>query len=315
VAPYLTVAPPSFLEPSPLLISLEHEHAVVWLHGEIGLSLAEDLTTFAAHLRQLGLPVYLEVSQMTFCDSTLANFLDDLLREVPVAICQPHKPLVQLLQIWDLAHRVLIAPARPTPPDSHERSPARVAPPRRAAPQMDTLIPKVAAGDHAAFEELYHAAKPRVRAIATRVVRNPAIASEAVQECFLDVWRLSNTFDPARGSAMAWIATIAHRRSVDIVRRNQSSVQRDFAYGIAMYSRPHQDQPGAALLDRLEIAEVMQALTQLTSLQRDAVKLAYFSGLTIPQIAQQLGVPISTLRTRVRDGLQRLRTTLDLSPT
>ena len=112
--------------------------------------------------------------------------------------------------------------------------------------ELDGLLTRAGAGDHAAFEALYLATRPRVTAIAVRVLRNPAIASEAVQECFLDVWRLSATFDAARGTAIGWIATIAHRRSVDMVRKAQASLRREVAHGIATYcpaTRTSRQQP------------------------------------------------------------------------
>jgi RNA polymerase sigma-70 factor (ECF subfamily) len=176
--------------------------------------------------------------------------------------------------------------------------------------ELDGLLTRVGTGDHAAFEALYLATRPRITAIALRVLRNPAIASEAVQECYLDVWRLSATFDPARGTAIGWISTIAHRRSVDMVRRAEASFRREVAHGIATYCPAHQDEPAAAAIARAELTEVVEALSQLSSLQRQAVQMVYFSGLPAPEIALKLGVPLATLRTRLRDGVLRLRKTL-----
>jgi RNA polymerase sigma-70 factor (ECF subfamily) len=175
---------------------------------------------------------------------------------------------------------------------------------------LDDLLTRVANGDHASFEALYRATLPRAQAIAVRVLRNPAIASEAVQECFLDVWRLSATFDPSRGTAISWIATIVHRRAVDMVRKAQATARRDLAYGVATYYPAHEDEPAAALLQRIEIAELLSAMDQLSSVQRQAVQLVYFSGLPVREIALRLGIPLPTLRTRLRDGIQRLRLTL-----
>ena len=160
---------------------------------------------------------------------------------------------------------------------------------------------------------VYLATRPRVTAIAVRVLRNPAIASEAVQECFLDVWRLSATFDAARGTAIGWIATIAHRRSVDMVRKAQASLRREVAHGIATYCPAHQDEPAAAAVASAEVTEVLEALSQLSCLQRQAVQMYYFSGSTTPEIALKLGVPLPTLRTRLRDGVVRLRRILVLA--
>ena len=183
---------------------------------------------------------------------------------------------------------------------------------RPTVDELDGLLTRVGTGDHAAFEALYLATRPRVTAIALRVLRNPAIASEAVQECFLDVWRLSATFDAARGTAIGWIATIAHRRSVDMVRKAEASVRREVAHGIATYCPAQQDEPAAAAVARAEVTEVLEALCQLSSLQRQAVQMIYFSGLSAPEIALQLGVPLPTLRTRLRDGVLRMRKALVL---
>lgn len=175
---------------------------------------------------------------------------------------------------------------------------------------LDDLLTRVAEGDHESFEVLYRAALPRAHAIAVRVLRNHAIASEAVQECFLDVWRLSATFDPSRGTAISWIATIVHRRAVDMVRKAQASARRDLAYGVVMYCPPHEDEPAAALLEVSDITEVLSAMDSLTAVQRQAVQLVYFSGLPAREIALKLGIPLPTLRTRLRDGIQKLRITM-----
>jgi RNA polymerase sigma-70 factor (ECF subfamily) len=175
---------------------------------------------------------------------------------------------------------------------------------------LDTLLTNVAAGDHESFDVLYRAALPRAHAIAVRVLRNHALASEAVQEGFLDVWRLSATFEPARGTAITWIATIVHRRAVDLVRTEQAGARRDRAYAVAMYYPAHVDDPAATLLHRFEIAELLSAMDALSSVQRQAVELVYFSGLPVREIALSLGIPLPTLRTRLRDGIQRLRLSL-----
>ncbi len=123
------------------------------------------------------------------------------------------------------------------------------------------------------------------------------------------MWRLSATFDAARGTAIGWIATIAHRRSVDMVRKAEASVRREVAHGIATYCPAQQDEPAAAAVARAEVTEVLEALCQLSSLQRQAVQMIYFSGLSAPEIALQLGVPLPTLRpgcVMVSSGCARL---------
>jgi len=168
------------------------------------------------------------------------------------------------------------------------------------------LLRAVARGDERAFERLYELVAARVYGLIRRVLRDPAQAEEVAQEVLVEVWRTAARFDPARGSATAWICTIAHRRAVDRVRSEQAAADR-----LAFVGRAQVDIPYDAVADevsgRLERQQVRRCLHDLTELQRQAVTLAYYQGHTYPQVAELLGAPLPTVKTRMRDGLIRLR--------
>lgn len=173
------------------------------------------------------------------------------------------------------------------------------------------LLEGVATGDRDAFAALYDRLSPLVYGLILRVVRSPAIAEEVTQEVFLTLWSTAAAFDPARGSVRGWVLTIAHRRAVDVVRSEQAARDRITREGARSFGRPF-DEVEEAVLAHAQDAEVVGALRSLTDLQRRAVELAYYQGLTHREVAQVLGVPLGTAKTRIRDGLQRL--SIALSP-
>jgi RNA polymerase sigma-70 factor (ECF subfamily) len=175
-----------------------------------------------------------------------------------------------------------------------------------------TLLRRSAAGDESAFGELYDAVAPRVFGLVRRVVRDPAQAEEVTQEAFLEVWRTSSRFDPARGSALSWVLTIAHRRAVDRVRSAEAARGRDDRYSMLTAEVPHDSTAEGATL-RLDAERVRRALARLTDSQREAVELAYLSGYTHTEVAALLDLPLGTAKTRIRDGLIRLRDTLGVT--
>lgn len=175
-----------------------------------------------------------------------------------------------------------------------------------ALPDLEALLARVAGGDEGAFAQLYDALGPLVYGLAKRVVRDANLAEDITQEAFTEVWRRAPRFDPARGSARAWVTTIAHRRAVDRVRREEagrSREQRD-----AARNQPVADaSPVEIVLLNEERSELHLALGHLSPLQREAVALAFLGGHTHREVAELLDLPLGTAKTRIRDGLLRLR--------
>ena len=174
------------------------------------------------------------------------------------------------------------------------------------------LLHLCARGDESAFAELYDLVSARLHGLVLRVVRDPAQSEEVSQEAFLDIWRTSARFDPARGSALSWMLTIAHRKAVDRVRSAQASTDREDVYGSRSHDRPF-DETAEAVERSMDAQRVRRALDSLTDAQRGAVELAYLGGYTHTEVAALLDVPLGTAKTRIRDGLIRLRDTLGVS--
>ncbi len=169
---------------------------------------------------------------------------------------------------------------------------------------LAAVLGAVARGDHAAFTVIYDQAGPAVLGSVLRVVRDPAQAEEVMQEVLLEVWRTAARFDPAAGSASAWIMTLAHRRAVDRVRSEQRATEREFRAATAVIAY---DEVSDAVEASLEQERVRRCLAGLTELQRESVLLAYYGGHSYREVAQLLGVAVGTVKTRMRDGLIRLR--------
>ena len=164
-------------------------------------------------------------------------------------------------------------------------------------------------GDQQAFARVYDATSSKVHGLILRVLRNPAMAEEVSQECYLEIWRQSSRYEPDRGSALAWMLTIAHRRAVDRIRAVEASDRRDVHYEQASRSVEH-DSTAEAAESRMEAHRVRAALQGLTEAQREAIELAYFGGYTHTEVASMLDLPLGTAKTRIRDGLIRLRDTM-----
>ncbi|QIK75043.1 ECF RNA polymerase sigma factor SigK [Nocardioides piscis] len=185
---------------------------------------------------------------------------------------------------------------------SHEGAPSGGDHARR----LGELLQLASRGDEAAFAELYDATSARAYGLALRVVRNPAHAEEVTQEAYLDAWRTSSRFDPARGSAAGWLLTIVHRKAVDRVRSAEAATARDENYRRESQVTEHDTTVESAHAS-LEAQRVRGAVAGLTEVQREAVELAFFGGYTHTEVASMLDVPVGTAKTRIRDGLIRLR--------
>jgi RNA polymerase sigma-70 factor (ECF subfamily) len=174
--------------------------------------------------------------------------------------------------------------------------------------ELTSVIAAVAAGDDVAFASLYDALAPTVFGVVKRVLRDPAQAEEVTQEVFVELWRQATRYDPSRGSPRTWAVTIAHRRAVDRVRSEQAHRDRHAVVGAAAVESP--PSPEDESLDVDDRRRAREALGGLPAAQREALELAYYDGLTHVQIAERLDVALGTVKTRIRDGLIRLRSNM-----
>ncbi|MGA9278989.1 sigma-70 family RNA polymerase sigma factor [Ilumatobacter sp.] len=177
--------------------------------------------------------------------------------------------------------------------------------------ELSTLAERVVDGDRRAFAQIYDEIAPLVFGVVKRVLRDPAMSEEVTQEVFVEIWTSIAKFDPARASLSTWSVTIARRRAVDRVRREQSQRNRIEALG-------HQrDDSDIAVDDEVvansEAARVQHAVESLPDDQREIIQLAFIDGCAHGAIADRLGIPLGTVKGRVRGGLKRLRTQLESS--
>jgi RNA polymerase sigma-70 factor (ECF subfamily) len=175
-----------------------------------------------------------------------------------------------------------------------------------AGERADELLVLVAGGDQRAFEDLYALVSGPVYGLVRRVVRDPAQAEEVAQEVLLETWRQAARYDPGRGSALSWILTLAHRRAVDRVRSARAAGMREQREALRA-GEPAFDQVAEEVEAGMEREWVRRCLRRLTDLQRQSVTLAYYDGYTYREVAERLSLPLGTVKTRMRDGLTRLR--------
>lgn len=168
------------------------------------------------------------------------------------------------------------------------------------------LLKRSSRGDNEAFAAFYDATSARAFGLAVRVVRDPAQAEEVAQEAFLEVWRTASRFQSERGSAIGWLLTIVHRKAVDRVRSAEAASRRDSGYHLDTQTVTH-DVTAEAAEASMEARRVRTALRELTAVQREALELAYFGGYTHTEVASMLDLPVGTAKTRIRDGLIRMR--------
>ncbi|MEU6981185.1 MULTISPECIES: ECF RNA polymerase sigma factor SigK [unclassified Streptomyces] len=175
-----------------------------------------------------------------------------------------------------------------------------------ARSDLAEVMQKVAHGDKQAFAVLYDGLAPLVFGIVIKVVRDRAQSEEVAQEVMIDLWRQAARYRPDAGSVTTWAATLAHRRAVDRVRSAQAASDREHAQAAREHTTAF-DEVAEQVETRLESEQVRRCLRGLTELQRQAVTLAYYQGLTYREVAEALRTPLPTIKTRMRDGLIRLR--------
>ncbi|WP_411734741.1 ECF RNA polymerase sigma factor SigK [Paeniglutamicibacter sp.] len=175
-----------------------------------------------------------------------------------------------------------------------------------SAPTTEELMLRIAAGNENAFEELYDRLSPQVFGLVRRILKDQAQSEEVAQEVFVEAWQQAARFDAARGKAITWLLTLAHRRAVDRVRASQASKDRDLREGIKEFQASYDDVEETAIVHD-ESRRVIQALERLSENQRDAIQLAYFGGYTHLEVAELLKIPVGTAKTRIRDGMNKLR--------
>lgn len=176
---------------------------------------------------------------------------------------------------------------------------------------LDGLLRRVARQDAEAFAAFYDATRSRVFGLISRVLRDRGYSEETTQEVYLQVWRAADNYDPASGSALAWLMTLAHRRAVDRVRTEQAATRRDIRYGLTAIDRDV-DVVVDSVVGSDERRRVANCLDGLTDLQRECIELAYYDGLTYPQVSERLSANLATVKSRMRDGLRSLRHCLGL---
>jgi RNA polymerase sigma-70 factor, ECF subfamily len=175
---------------------------------------------------------------------------------------------------------------------------------------LDALLDRVARGDQDAFEAVYDQLAGPVYGLIRKVVRDPAQSEEVTQEVLLEVWRTASRFDAARGSAATWVMTIAHRRAIDRVRSTAAAAEREQKTAQPLVLS---DEVADTVAANLDAERVRRCLGGLTELQRESITLAYYGGYTYAQVAALLHTALGTVKTRIRDGLIRLRDCMGVS--
>ncbi|GAB3706834.1 sigma-70 family RNA polymerase sigma factor [Nocardiopsis oceani] len=173
-------------------------------------------------------------------------------------------------------------------------------------PGLEELLRRVARGDEHAFGKVFDLISPSVYGLVRRILRDPAQSEEVAQEVLVEVWRSACRYDARRGSPQAWVMTLAHRKAVDRVRSEQASTDREARAAAADTKRPY-DEVAEEATNRLERERVRRCLDTLTETQGQSVRLAFYGGYSYREVAKLLSTPLGTIKTRMRDGLIRLR--------
>jgi len=183
---------------------------------------------------------------------------------------------------------------------------------RGVTADLDALLRRVAQRDVEAFAAFYDNTRARVYGLVVRVLRDPGYSEETTQDIYLQVWRNAQGYNPAVGTPLAWLMTLAHRRAVDRVRSEQATSQRESRYGAANVDPPA-DRVAEAVIQLDEQRQVNACLESLTDPQRECIQLAYYEGLTYVQVSERLAANLATIKSRMRDGIRGLRKCLGVS--
>jgi len=181
---------------------------------------------------------------------------------------------------------------------------------RRGERDLNDLLIHVARGDQDAFEQLYDRLAGPAYGVIRRVLRDPSQSEEVTQEVLLEVWRTAARFDPAMGGAATWVMTIAHRRAIDRVRSSAAAAEREQK---TAQVNPLRDEVADAVEASLDRERVRRCLDGLTEVQRESITLAYYGGYSYRQVAELLSVTLGAIKTRIRDGLIRMRDCLGVN--
>ncbi|MER5948424.1 sigma-70 family RNA polymerase sigma factor [Streptomyces sp. NPDC001904] len=179
-------------------------------------------------------------------------------------------------------------------------------------PDLAKLMAAVGQGDQEAFAALYDAVAGPVFGTVHKVLRDHAQSEEVAQEVFVEVWRTASAYRPERGSVITWLLTLAHRRTVDRIRSVESAAARDHKAALLAHT-PEFDEVSEQVEARFEREQLRRCLQSLSEIQRESVTLAYYRGLTYKEVADTLSTPLGTIKTRLRDGLIRLRDCLGVT--
>jgi len=170
-------------------------------------------------------------------------------------------------------------------------------------------LERIAGGDHGAIEILYERYKSMAYALALRITGDPATAEDVVQDAFIGAWRNAARYEPGRGSVKTWLLSIVHHRAIDATRRRRPTAELPDGEGPAPTALTLPD-VWAEVAGRLDREAVVAALATLSDVQREALELGYFGGLTQQEIATRTGTPLGTVKSRMRLGLMALRRSL-----
>lgn len=206
-----------------------------------------------------------------------------------------------------------MTPATPEVPSEGDLGSAPAAEPAgrdRDDDRCSHLLGRIRTGDEPAFELLFREYGSVMLAAIVRIVRDRSLGEEILQDCFTEIWRRAASFDAARGTGRGWIITLCRRRAIDRVRAVQAQRDRDWSQGVGQLATVGEPAEDTAVA-RDEALRTVTALRELGEPHASTIALAYFQDMSHAQISQELEVPLGTVKSRIRDGMTRLRTMLE----